>query len=289
MSSNPYNRPASETAFFHCSLAMKDVMKISKPLVVLDLETTGTWIEKDRIVEIAMIKVLPDGTREVYHRRVNPGMPIPAIVSALIGITNEDVKEEPFFRDIAAEVTAFIGEANLGGFNIERFDLPLLEREMFEAGIKFEWQKHGIYDSQKVYHLNEKRDLTAAYRFYCQKDLENAHTALADTQATLEILTAQVAKYGNGREELEALADFNYRTLAEFYDSERKFRWWNGELYPMFGKHAKRLSLQEIARKDPEYLNWIIAKDFSDSVKELAENALRGQFPPCPAPEVPKD
>lgn len=264
-------------------------MKISKPLVVLDLETTGTWIEKDRIVEIAMIKVLPDGTREVYHRRVNPGMPIPAIVSALIGITNEDVKEEPFFRDIAAEVTAFIGEANLGGFNIERFDLPLLEREMFEAGIKFEWQKHGIYDSQKVYHLNEKRDLTAAYRFYCQKDLENAHTALADTQATLEILTAQVAKYGNGREELEALADFNYRTLAEFYDSERKFRWWNGELYPMFGKHAKRLSLQEIARKDPEYLNWIIAKDFSDSVKELAENALRGQFPPCPAPEVPKD
>ncbi len=262
-------------------------MRISKTLVVLDLETTGTWIEKDKIVEIAMIRCSPEGARETYHKRINPGIPIPANVSALIGIKNEDVKDAPFFREVAREILEFIGDANFGGFNVERFDLPLLEREMFEAGVKFEWQKHGIYDSQKVYHLNEKRDLTAAYRYYCQKDLINAHSALADVQATLEILAAQVDKYGKGRDELESLADFHYRTLAEFYDSERKFRWWNGELYPMFGKYAKRSSLQEIAKKDPEYLHWMATKDFSDEVKELAENALRGQFPsfqPTPIP-----
>lgn len=254
-------------------------MKITEPLIVLDLETTGVWIEKDKIVEVGMIKCLPDGSQVDYLKRVNPGIPIPPNVTEVIGITNDDVKDEPFFKQIAQEVLDFIGDANLAGFNLERFDLPLLEREMVEAGLRFPWQKHKVYDAQKVYHINEKRDLTAAYKFYCEKDLDNAHTAEADARATLEILEAQVARYGEGDGNLEALDAFNYKTLADFYDEGRRFRWWNGELYPMFGKYAKRYSLREMASKDPKYLEWILTKDFSDDVKMLVEDALKGQFP----------
>lgn len=254
-------------------------MKIKHTLVVLDLETTGVWVEKDKIVEIAMIKCYPDGTRKQYLQRVNPGILIPPQVTKLIGISNEDVQDEPYFKQIAREVLDFTEDADLAGFNVERFDLPLLEREMFESGLKFDWQKRTIYDSQKIYHLKEKRDLTAAYQFYCSKNLENAHTALADAQATLEILSSQVDRYGTGDHELESLGEFNYATLSDYYDEGRRFRWWNGKLYPMFGKYAKRYSLQEMTQKDPKYLEWILSSDFSDDVKVLVQDALQGKFP----------
>ena len=245
----------------------------------MDLETTGTWVDRDRIIEIAMIKCFPDGKRETYDQRVNPGMPIPAVVSGLTGIADEDVKNAPAFADIARKVLAFIEGCDLAGFNICRFDVPLLRREVEDAGLKFDWDGIKIYDAQKVYHLNEKRDLTAAYDFYCHKGLDNAHSALADTQATLEILEAQVAKYGQGAEDLETLEQFDYQQMAEFLDDERRFRWWNGKAYMMFGKYAKKYSLQEIARMDPGYLEWILSAKFSEEVKALVANALQGRFP----------
>lgn len=254
-------------------------MKLSKPLVVLDLETTGTWIEKDKVIEIGMVKCNLDGSRENYIKRVNPGMPIPPVVQKLIGITNEDIKDAPYFRQIASEVMKFMEGCDFAGFNVERFDLPLLERELFATGLKFEWQSRTIYDSQKIYHVKEKRDLTAAYKFYCKKELNNAHSAMADTEATLEILEAQVSKYGSDDNDIESLRSLNYTSLSEFYDRGRKFRWWNGELYPMFGKYAKRHSLQELASKYSDYLEWILSADFSDEVKDLAHNALRGKYP----------
>lgn len=254
-------------------------MKLSNNLIVLDLETTGTWVEKDKIVEIAMIKCFPDGSRDTYLKRVNPGIPIPSDVSELIGITNDDLKDEPFFKEIATEVSAFLSGADLGGFNLERFDLPLLERELFESGHKFEWEKVKTYDAQKIFHINEKRNLTAAYKFYCNKELVNAHSALADTEATLEVLLGQVSKYGEGDDSIEQLGKFDYVTTAEFYDKEKKIRWWNGKLYMMFGKYAKRYSLQEVARKDPKYMEWIISANFNHEVKALIENALNGEFP----------
>lgn len=261
-------------------------MKLKQTLVVLDLETTGTWIEKDRIVEIALVKCLPEGGRETYLKRVNPGMPIPEAVSEIIGITNDDVKDAPSFRLVAQEVVDFLEGCDLAGFNLERFDLPLLERELSQVGIEFRWQGRKIYDAQKVYHLNERRDLTAAYQFYCGKDLRNAHSALADAEATLEILESQVQRYGEGAEDLETLSRFNYRSSNDFYDSTRKFRWWNGELYPMFGKYAKRSSLQEICRRDPAYLQWVSGADFSDEVKDLVTSALNGKFPQQSAGEA---
>ena len=257
-------------------------MKLSRPLVTLDLETTGTWIEKDRIVEIGMIKLLPDGKKEIYVKRVNPGIDIPKSVIDIIGITNEDVKDAPSFKDIAEEVLSFIGEADLAGFNIERFDIPLLEREFIDAGLKFERGNRTIYDAQKIYHVHEKRTLTAAYKFYCNADLENAHSALDDAEATFDILKAQIKKYGDESEGVESLREIDYERSLEYFDKERKFRWWNGELYPMFGKFARKRSIKEIQKRESSYFDWILSKDFSEEVKTMARDALKGKFPEPP-------
>ncbi|OGW91080.1 MAG: hypothetical protein A3D28_01765 [Omnitrophica bacterium RIFCSPHIGHO2_02_FULL_63_14] len=243
-------------------------MKIDRPFVALDLETTGTWIEKDRIIEIGMIRCSPDGSRESYVKRVNPGMPVPASVTRLTGIADGDLEGAPSFKDIAEEVLAFIGDADLGGFNVHRFDLPILEREFFTVGIKFEWRTRTVYDAQRIYHLHEKRDLKAAYKFYCDKDLVNAHSALGDTEATLEILVSQVGRYGTAGDGLASLKNYAYEP-GDFFGREKKFRWWNGKLFPVFGKYARKWDLKEIAEKDPEYLQWLLTTDFEEEVKEL--------------------
>ena len=249
---------------------------------MLDLETTGTWVEKDKIVEIAMVRLSPDGARDTFKSRVNPGMPIPPRVTQIIGIMDADVKDAPKFKEIAVKAITFIGDADLGGFNVERFDLLILERELFEAGLKFDWRTRTIYDAQRIYHLHEKRDLKAAYKFYCDKELLNAHTALGDTEAALEILESQIHRYGKPEQGIESLRDFEYERMDDFFDGEKKFRWWNGELYPVFGKYAKRVSLKEIAKKEPDYLKWLLTTDFSEEVKTMIRGIMEGRFPAAP-------
>ncbi len=262
-------------------------MKLTKPVVILDLETTGVWIEKDRIIEIGMIKCQLDGSRQTFIQRVDPGIPIPPFVVELTGISNEDVKGRPLFKDLVPDVLAFIGDADFGGFNVERFDLPLLEREVFEAGQKLEWRHRTVYDAQKIYHIHEKRDLKAAYRFFCGKDLENAHSALGDSAAALDILSAQISKYGGGNEYLESLIDFDYEPMSVFFDADRKFRWWNGELYPVFGKYGRKHTVREIVQKDAAYLRYLLTTDFDEKVKSMLQEALAGKFPQ-PSAERPK-
>lgn len=259
-------------------------MKLQKPLVILDLETTGTWIEKDRVIDIAMMRCSPDGSKESFYRRVNPGMPIPSIVTEITGISNADVKDSPGFETIAQSIVEFVGDADIGGFNVERFDLPLLQRELTAHGVSIDMSKRKVYDAQTIYHINEKRDLSAAYQFYCKKELVNAHSAEADVAATLEVLEAQVAQYAESQPpELAEMQKFEYTRTGDFYDSDRKFRWWNGRLYMMFGKYAKRHSLQELVDRDPGYLEWILRADFSAEIKELVGDALRGVFPKAPS------
>lgn len=256
-------------------------MKLSRPIVSLDLETTGTWLEKDRIIEIGMIKYEVDGSRSTYHKRVHPGIKIPAKVTQITGITNEDVRNAPSFKTIVMDVLDFIGESDFAGFNIERFDLPMLERECYEAGTRFDWRQRRIYDAQKVYHVHEKRDLKAAYKFYCNRDHEKAHTAVADAEAAWNILVAQHALYCQGKDEIEVLCEIDYEARVEYVDPDRKFRWWNDEVYPSFGKYSK-MTLREIVEKDPGYLRWMAGADFCQEVKELVRNALDGKFPELP-------
>ena len=254
-------------------------MKLIKPLVVLDLETTGVWIEKDRIIEIGMVKVTPDGKQEIYSTKVNPCMPIPAVVTELTGISDADVKDAPAFSSIAGKVLAFLEGADLGGFNVERFDLPLLAREFSNMGMEFNYANRTIYDAQKIYHLHERRDLFAAFAFYCHQELKGAHGAIADARATLAILQEQLQRYAAPREDIEGLKDFEYKQSSEFFDNERKFRWWNGDLYMTFGKYAKKEPLKVIAKKDPQYLEWVLGKDFSDEVKNMIQDVLSGKYP----------
>ncbi|MEA3305549.1 MAG: 3'-5' exonuclease [Candidatus Omnitrophota bacterium] len=258
-------------------------MKLSRPLAVFDLETTGTWIEKDKIVEVGIIKLMPGGAAQSYVKRVNPGMPIPANVIRIINITDDDVKDAPRFKEIAKEILDFISDSDLGGFNIQRFDLPVLEREFFDAGFSFHWRGRNIYDAQKVYHLHEKRDLMAAYQLYCDKELKIAHSALGDAEATVEILDAQVKKYGAEEQGIESLKDFDYERSSAYFDKERKFCWWNGQLYPTFGKYGKKKHVEYILKNDRRYLEWILTRDFAEEVKTMIKKVLAGEFPQVPA------
>ena len=254
-------------------------MKLKHAVVIFDLEATGLWIEKDKIVEIGMIKLLPDGSRQDYLKRVNPGMPIPPEVSRIINIKDEDVKDAPRFKEIAKEVLEFIGDSDMGGFNIVRFDLPVLEREFFSAGVSFYWRERAIYDAQKVYHIHEKRDLTAAYQLYCGKELINAHSALGDAEATAEIFDAQIKKYGAVDQGIESLKGFEYERSSAYFDKEGKFSWWNGELYPNFGKYRRRKHIKDIFNNDRPYLEWILRGDFSEEIKAMIKKVFDGEFP----------
>jgi len=265
-----------------CPYSRKDKMKLSRPLVVFDLETTGTWVEKDRIVEIGMIKMMPDGTKKDYLKRVNPLMPIPPNVTRIINITDDDVKSAPPFKDIAKEALDFIAGCDLGGFNILRFDLPILEREFYDAGINFDWRNRDIYDAQKIYNIHEKRDLMAAYLLYCNKELKGAHSALNDADAAAEILSSQVERYGAVEKGIESLKDFDYERSSDYFDKERKFCWWNGELYPTFGRYAKKKHIRGIAKEDRAYLEWILSKDFGEDIKTMVKKALNADFPQAP-------
>ncbi|MEM9897517.1 MAG: 3'-5' exonuclease, partial [Bacteroidota bacterium] len=170
-------------------------LHLKNPLVVFDLETTGTNISQDRIVELAMVKVMPDGTVEEKSRKINPTIPIPTETSLIHGIYDEDVKDEPTFKQVAKSLAQYLEGCDLSGFNVLGFDVPMLVEEFLRANVDFETENRKIVDAQKIFHLMEKRNLTAAYKFYCNENLENAHSALADTKATYEVLKAQVAQY----------------------------------------------------------------------------------------------
>lgn len=239
-----------------------------RSLVVLDLETTGTWIEKDKIIEIGMVKINPDNTKETFIEKINPGISIPNEVTELTGISNEDVKGAPVFKEIAKKVLNFIGDSDIGGFSVEKFDLPILKREMNEAGFDLELSNRTIIDSKNIYHANEKRDLTAAYKFYCKKEIKDAHTALADASATLEVLVEQIKLYGDGSEGISSLTKFSQPKLTIFVDPERKLRFWNGDYYLAFGKYRNQ-SLKEIMKTDKRYLSWLLGTDMNEIAKSI--------------------
>jgi DNA polymerase-3 subunit epsilon len=249
-----------------------------RPLVFLDLETTGVNTAVDRVVEISLVKVHPLGLRETITRRVNPGMPIPPDSSRVHGITDADVADAPSFAQIAPAMLAFIGDADLAGFNIQRFDLPMLLRELTQAGLRLDLTGRAVVDAQVIYHRRVPRDLSAAYRQYCGRDLHDPHTAQADVEACAEILDAQLAAYPDLPRTPQELSDlFNPRD-PNAIDPEGKFVWRDGEAVLAFGTHRNR-ALREVAADFPDYLQWMLGSDFDPTVKHIVQNALQGRFP----------
>ncbi len=263
-------------------------LKLTRPLVVIDLETTGVMVARDRIIEICMLKVKTDGTSEIITKRVNPTIPISAEATSVHGITNEDLKDEPVFAHIAKDVARFMANCDIAGYNSIRFDIPLLIEEFLRVGVDFDIKNRRFIDAQNIFHKMEPRTLKAAYKFYCNQDLENAHTAEADTIATYEVLKAQLDKYDGVEYEdkdgnisipitndMQALHDFsvslrNADLVGHIVYNDKKVEVFN------FGKH-KGKAVEAVFEKEPSYFDWIMKSDFPLSTKKLIQTIkLRG-------------
>jgi len=255
-------------------------LKLTRPLVVFDLETTGRDVVKDRVVEISAVKLLPNGERELKTRRMNPEMPISPEATAVHGIHDEDVAHEPTFKALAKSLLEFLKGCDLSGFNVERFDLPMLKREFARAGVEFPAAPIAVIDTWRIFLNREPRNLTAAYKHYCDKSLENAHTAEADAVAAADVLEAQVARYEDLPTDVQQLHDYCHQ---DWVDPDGRIIWRGEDAVLGFGKHRDR-SLRQLAAENPDYLDWMLNKgDFSDDVKKIVRAALQGKFPTLPA------
>jgi DNA polymerase-3 subunit epsilon len=241
------------------------MLQLTSPLAIIDLETTGINLGSDRIVEIAIVKVLPDGKKQVKRKLINPEMPIPAASSDIHGITNEMVKDAPTFRQVANELKQFLDLCDLAGYNSNRFDIPMLAEEFLRVGMEFEGKGRKLLDVQKIFHMMEQRTLSAAYRFYCNKELEGAHGAEVDASATWEVLVAQVVRYPQlGNNVGTILKHIGEEPLVDF---ARRFVLENGIEIFNFGKHKGR-SVAEILKSEPQYYDWMMKGDFPLHTKQ---------------------
>ena len=258
-------------------------LKLKRPICFFDLETTGTNISSDRIVEIAITKVHPDGKEEVKCRKLNPTIPIPIEASLVHGIYDEDIKDEPTFAQVAKGLFEVMKGCDLGGFNSNKFDVPLLIEEFYRVGIEFDVANINLVDVQNIFHQMEQRTLVAAYKFYCNKDLTDAHSAEADTNATYEVLQAMLDKYQKTEfinqdkevsvpvvNDMEKLAEFSKRNnnvdlAGRFVFNKNEIECFN------FGKH-KGKPVEQVLSEEPSYYSWMMNGDFSINTKKVLEN-----------------
>lgn len=268
---------------------MQHSLKLKKPLAFFDLETTGVSVFRDRIVELSIAKAMPNGTIEVKTRRINPTIPIPYEASLVHGIYDDDVKDEATFKQIAKAVHQFLEGCDLAGFNSNRFDIPILVEEFLRVDIDFEVENRRMIDVQRIYHMMEPRNLSAAYKFYCNKSLENAHSAEADTLATLEILDAMIPRYEgvkitgkNGKEEepvkndMEALHQLTSGRIIDF--AQRMIYNDKGVAVFNFGKHSGK-PVADVLKSEPNYYDWMQKGDFTlDTKRKLTQLKLSTAF-----------
>jgi DNA polymerase III subunit epsilon len=264
-------------------------LKLKRPLCFFDLETTGINIQRDRIVEISVVKAMPNGESICKTHRVNPEMPIPAEVSMIHGIYDEDVKDAPTFKNFAKSLAQFLEGCDLAGFNSNRFDVPMLVEEFLRVGVEFDTKNRKLVDAQRIYHLMEPRNLGAAYQFYCGKTLENAHSAEADTYATFEVLDAQIARYADATlkndkgedyhpivNDVDALHKLTSSKIVDF--ANRMAFNAKGEEIINFGKHNGKRVI-DVLKQEPSYYDWIMKGDFTlDTKRKLTEIKMRTAF-----------
>jgi DNA polymerase-3 subunit epsilon len=248
---------------------------LMRPVAFFDLETTGTDPQRDKIVEIALVRVDPGGGREETTRRINPERPIPAEATAVHGIRDEDVSDAPAFRQEARGLLDVLKDADLAGFNVRRFDVPLLDREFRDCGLDLALGQRRIVDAMAIFHKKEPRDLSAAVRFFLDREHAGAHGADADVQASIEVLEAQLRRYPDLPRTVDALDAFCYPVPPGAVDRGGKFVLREGEVVFAFGRQKGR-ALSEVARVQRDYLEWILKQDFPEDARTLVERALRG-------------
>lgn len=242
-------------------------LKLKNPIVFFDLETTGINIVSDRIVELSILKVNPNGMEESKTVRVNPGIPIPKQASDIHGIKDEDVKDSPTFKEVGKELAKFIEGCDLAGFNSNRFDIPLLAEEFLRNGVDIDFSKRKFVDVQTIFHKKEQRTLTAAYKFYCGKNLEDAHTAEADVLATYEVLKAQLDMYNDLENDIAFLSDYSAFNKNADFAGRIIFNDKNEEIFN-FGKH-KGKTVTQVFNQEPSYYSWMMNGDFSLYTKKV--------------------
>jgi len=257
------------------------LLELDRPLAYLDFETTGVNTKYDRIVELAIIKVYPDGRQERLVRRINPERTIPAGATAIHGITDADVADCPTFGDVALEVMRFISGCDLAGFAISRFDVPLLVEEFQRVGLTYDIKNVRIVDAQRIYHQKEPRTLSAALEFYCGEIHSQAHGAEADVVATMRVLQGQFARYDDLPHSVDELDVEFCPERHDALDPEGKLRWRDDEVVIDFGT-KRGMTLRELAAQEASYLKWMLKKDFSSEAKDIVRNALAGTFPRRP-------
>lgn len=246
-------------------------LQLTRPLAFIDLETTGLNLCSDRIVEIAIVKILPDGTRMVKHKIINPEMPIPKACSDMHGITDETVKDAPTFKQVANELKQFIDHSDLSGYNSNRFDIPLLMEEFLRAGISIDMSSRRMLDVQHIFHMMEKRTLGAAYQFYCQKELDGAHSAEIDASATWEILEAQTIRYGHIGNTIDSILQFTGE--EKVVDFARRMIFENEIEVFNFGKH-KGKAVCDVLKAEPQYYDWMMRGEFPLHTKQKLTEIL---------------
>lgn len=245
-------------------------LQLKNPLVFFDLETTGINVASDRIVEISWLKIMPSGQESSHTQLVNPTIPIDPKVTAIHGISDEDVKDKPTFKEIARSLTREFEGCDLAGYNSNKFDIPLLAEEFLRAEVDFNMSKRKFIDVQVIFHKMEQRTLSAAYKFYCQKDLEDAHSAQADTLATYEILKAQLDRYENLENSVDFLSGFSAQKRNVDFAGRIILNEQDVEVFN-FGKY-KGESVEEVLKKDPGYFGWILNGDFPLYTKKVLTN-----------------
>lgn len=249
-------------------------LNLNKPIVFFDLETTGLNTATDRIVEISMLRIDVNGNEKWYISRVNPEMPIPESSSAIHGIYDTDVANAPRFTEIAKDVAKFLTGCDLGGYNANKFDIPLLAEEFLRANIDFDLKRCRYIDVQTIFHKKEPRTLSAAYKFYCGEELKNAHSSKADTQATYDVLKAQIERYDDIENDVEKLAQLTKSSNDNFADFQGRLAYNDkGDVTINFGKH-KGVTIKQLCVESPGYLKWILEKDFPLYTKKIISSIM---------------
>lgn len=255
-------------------------LKTDRPVVFFDIESTGTNPRSDRIIDLALVKISPSGEREQHHWRVHPERPIPPDSTAVHGISDEDVKDAPKFKEMALHVAGLIEGCDLAGYNILMFDIPLLDEEFRRAAVPFSMEGRRVLDAQRIFHKREPRDLTAALKFYCGEMHLGAHGALDDVLATIRVVEGQFERYADLPRDIESLHDYCNPRNPQWVDRTGKFKWIDGEATVNFGKNGGKKLRDMVATTEGQgFLRWMLKSDFPRDTHEIVQNALAGKFP----------